>query len=154
MITAWRIVQSRWQDTAFSGEGARLYGGRWNSAGTAMVYTSGSLSLAQLEILVHIHTFRLLPEWVVCELQIPDVVVTAVDISELPESWADPEDWSQTQRIGDLWASDGVSAVLRVPSAVSPGEYNFLLNPLHPDFGEIAIGAFRAFAFDARLQRR
>ena len=153
MTTAWRIVLEQWKDTAFSGEGARLSGGRWNTMGTAVVYTSNSLSLAQLEVLVHAHKRRLLLRWAVCELDIPDEIVTSVDVSLLSQDWTNPRVWSETQQIGDRWARKNTSAVLRVPSAVSQVEFNFLLNPLHKDFRRIKIGPFRPFTFDSRLAK-
>ena len=153
MTTAWRIVQPRWQATAFNGDGARLNGGRWNNVGTALVYTAGSLSLAQLEILVHAHKKRLLSQWVVCELGIPDDVIISVDMSRLPLDWDNPSGSAETQQIGDRWAHENVSVALRVPSAVSPPDFCYLLNPLHVDFHKITIGPFRPFTFDPRLAK-
>jgi len=153
-MKAWRITQKRRARTAFSGEGARLYGGRWNSPGVPMVYVAQTQSLAVLEVLVHLDTPALLEQYVFLEADFDDSLVTVLDRSSLPRSWkADPVPES-VQTVGDRWASSGSSAVLRVPSVLVPEESNFLLNPRHPDFVKIAVSRPHAFRFDARLARR
>ena len=153
MITAWRIVKRRHARTAFSGEGARLYGGRWNSPGVAIVYTAESQSLAALEMVVHLESSELLHNYVVFEVGIDESLVLKIEWSQLPRNWrADPPP-QKVREIGDAWAAAGKSAVLQVPSATLPSERNFLLNPRHHDFARLVIGKPSPFQFDARLSR-
>ena len=154
MIMAWRIVKRKHARTAFTGEGARLYGGRWNSPGVAIVYTAESQSLAALEMVVHLDSSALLLSYVAFEVGIDESLVSKVGPSKLPRNWrADPPPM-RAREVGDAWARSGKSAVLQVPSATLPAGYNFLLNPRHPDFSRLAIGKPSTFQFDARLVRR
>jgi len=153
MMTAWRIVKRSRARTAFSGEGARLYGGRWNSPGVAIVYTAGSQSLAALEMVVHLDSSELLRNYVVFEVAIDESLVVKLEPSQLPRNWrADPPP-RKVREIGDAWARAGTSAVLQVPSATLPAEHNFLLNPGHQDFPILVIGKPSSFRFDIRLAR-
>jgi len=153
-MKAWRITQKKRAKTAFSGEGARLYGGRWNSPGVPMVYVSQSQALAVLEVLVHLDTPALLAQYVFLEADIDDSLVIVLERSTLPRNWkADPVPGA-VQVIGDRWVSSGRSAVLRVPSVLVPEESNFLINPRHPDFTKIAVSRPHAYRFDSRFVRR
>lgn len=152
MIPAFRLCKTKFMDTAFSGEGARLNGGRWNSPGVPMVYTSSSLSLATLEVLVHLEdpgVFARLFSWV--EIDIPGDLVERLDDSRLPKGWCADETNMSSRATGDEWIRSGRSAVLSVPSVVTPGEWNHLLNPAHPGFSKITIGPAKAFRPDPRL---
>ena len=154
MITAWRIVKRKHAKTAFTGEGARLYGGRWNSPGVAIVYTAESQSLAALEMVVHLDSPELLRSYVVVEVGIDESMVAKVERIQLPRNWrADPPP-HKVREIGDAWAAAGASAVLQVPSAILPAEHNFLLNPRHRDFPRLIIGKPSPFQIDLRLARR
>jgi RES domain-containing protein len=154
IVSAWRIVQERHGEDAFSGEGARLYGGRWNSPGVAVVYTAGSRAMAALEILVHLDSARLLRGFVLCEVKFDDGLVADAEADAIPADWrVDPPPRS-TQALGDGWVREARSAVLRVPSVIIAEEHNFLLNPNHPDFGKVRVGKPVAFDFDPRLNRR
>ncbi len=153
-MKAWRITQKKGAKTAFSGEGARLYGGRWNSPGVPMVYVAQSQALAVLEVLVHLDTPALLVQYIFLEAHFDDSLVTVLDRSSLPRNWkADPVPQA-VQAIGDRWVSSGRSAVLRVPSVLVSEESNFLINPNHPDFVKIAVSKPHAYRFDIRLTRR
>ena len=152
MPTGWRITKSARVGNAFDGEGARLHGGRWNSPGTAVVYTAESQSLAALELLVHLHASQLLASYSTISADFPDELVQTVDPGSLPEDWQSSPAPLALQELGDRWAADGTSVVLRVPSVVVPLESNFILNPRHPDFGEVVIGSGRPFQFDPRLK--
>jgi RES domain-containing protein len=154
MVTAWRVVKRKHFKSAFSGEGARLFGGRWNRPGTAMVYTAESQSLAALELLVRLDSAALLDEYVVCEAAIGERLIERLDAKRLPKHWdADPAPES-VKEIGDRWVAEGSCAVLQVPSAVIPAESLYLLNPKHADFRELRLGAPMAFRLDRRLARR
>jgi RES domain-containing protein len=154
MPTAWRIVKTSRVAAAFDGEGARLYGGRWNSPGTAMVYTSESVALAALELLVHLQSSPLLARYSVIPARFDEDLVEPVDPASLPRGWNAHPAPVRLQEIGDRWVAQGRSAVLRVPSAVVPTERNFLLNPAHTGFAKVEIGAPIAFAFDPRFKQR
>ena len=152
MIRAFRLCKSRHAAGALTGEGARLNGGRWNSPGKAVVYTSSSLSLATLEVLVHLEDAEVL-ENLFCwaSLEIPRQVVEILDTETLPSGWNGDESGRISRAIGDAWLASMRSGVLAVPSAVTPGEWNYLLNPVHPDFAQIQIGPFERFRPDPRL---
>lgn len=153
-VTAWRITKQKHAKTAFTGEGARLYGGRWNSPGTIIIYTAESQSLAALEMLVHMDAPELLAQYVLFEVGIDDSCITDLNILELPKTWkADPPP-AKLWAIGDQWVAARTSAVLRVPSALVPEEHNFLLNPNHQDFSKLQIGKPSSFRFDPRLKGR
>lgn len=150
MRQAFRIVREKFAATAFTGEGAARYGGRWNSAGIRLVYTSASASLAALETLVHLNpamrfTYLLFP------IEFDERLVEKIPLANLPADWRDEPPPPATKRLGDAWARQARSAVLELPSVIIPGETNYLLNPSHPDFKFISIGTPAAFAFDHRL---
>jgi RES domain-containing protein len=148
--TAWRIVKAKYAETAFSGEGAAKVGGRWNSRGQWVVYTSGSLSLAALEMLVHLNppvSFR----WVAIPCEFDESFVERIEPTALPKTWRQYPAPGSIRVVGDAWLKEARSAVLAVPSVIVPREWNYLLNPAHPDFGRLAIGEAEPFAFDERL---
>ena len=149
-MTVWRIVKAKYADSAFSGEGASRVGGRWNSRGQWVVYTSGTLSLAALELLVHLNP-PVHFDWIAMAAEFDAGLVETLDSSLLPAEWRRFPVPASTGDFGDAWLSEARSAVLAVPSVIVPGENNFLLNPAHPDFQKIAISPPRPFAFDPRL---
>ena len=152
MPTVWRLLTARFAQTAFSGEGARLYGGRWNRKGVAMVYTAGSQSLAMLEMLVQDEPLR--ARYVMVSATLPkNLKVERVTPDRLPADWRTPSARDQLQVIGTDRVRSQSSAVLAVPSVVIPTETNFLLNPLHPAFARINIGRAEEFVTDLRLLR-
>jgi RES domain-containing protein len=151
MATGWRIVKSRYASTAFDGEGARLYGGRWNSPGTRMVYTSSTISLAVLEVLVHLQEASLLSSYSLISADFDDALVERLERSRLPDGWRTYPAPSDLQRIGDEWVWSQRSALLEVPSVIVVRESNYLLNPAHPDFSSVVIGEPEPFTFDVRL---
>ncbi|MEZ5627446.1 MAG: RES domain-containing protein [Rhodocyclaceae bacterium] len=153
MTTLWRLVTARFADTAFSGEGARLYGGRWNRKGVPMIYTAASQSLAMLEILVQDEPLR--ARYVMIPATLPKrFKIEQIELAELPEQWNDPINRGHLQALGSDWVARGSSAVLAVPSAVIPAERNYLINPRHPDFARIDIGPPQDFVTDLRLRRK
>ena len=147
-MRVYRICLRQFADTAFSGAGAAANGGRWNSLGTRMVYTGCAASLVQLEYLVHADRTMNPPDLVLMRAEVPDGLVERLDVG-LADDWERHRD--VTRAIGDDWIAEARSVALRVPSAVSPGEFNLLLNPLHPDFAQVSVGAAEPFVFDVRL---
>lgn len=150
-ITAWRIVKARHAGNAFDGEGARVEGGRWNSPGTPVVYTSQSAALAALELLVHLGRGSILAAYVLMPCTLDDALVSRVDRKRLPKNWRSYPAPPELQLIGDKWVKSGTSAVLEVPSAVIKTDVNYLLNPLHADFHAIRVMDPQSFEFDLRL---
>jgi len=153
ILTAWRLVEAKYQDAAFSGEGASLYGGRWNSKGVPVVYTADSLALASLEIIVNLPSPKLLGAFVRIPVCFTPDLVESIPISSLPGDWQSRPVSPATRALGDQWVKDQRSAVLKVPSIVVPEEFNYLLNPAHPDFGKIEIGPPVVYYFDPRLAK-
>ena len=151
MISAWRIIKARHVSSAFSGEGARLAGGRWNSKGIAVAYTAGSESLATLEMLVHLGAGAALQSYVLIRSDFDEALVTEVDATALPSSWRSFPAPAALAAIGDAWVSSATSAVLSVPSVIVPSEANYLFNPQHSQFNAIQVGTPTTFSFDPRF---
>ena len=150
MIRSWRIVKTQFSADAFSGEGARLYGGRWNSSGISMVYTAGSMSLAILELLVHLDS-SVLPSYSICSVDFDNALVEVLDPDLLPSEWQQSPPPTALRILGDDWISRGSSVVLRVPNAIVKDENNYLLNPAHKDFKKLKIGSMEPLTLDPRL---
>ena len=151
MGSAWRIVQTHVADRAFTGEGARRFGGRWNNKGIAVVYTSSSISLAILEILVHIPTYDILAEYLYIPVEFDRKYVLSLKPNELPADWNKDPSPQANKQIGDSWVKRGDSVILEVPSAIISKEKNYLINPAHSAFGKLKIGKAAKFEFDPRL---
>lgn len=150
MLSVWRLVTARFAKSAFSGDGARLYGGRWNRKGVPLIYTAATQSLAMLEMLVQDEPLR--ARYVMIEARIPKgVKIDRVKPEDLPADWRSVAARDNLQTIGTEWARKRNGAVLAVPSAVIPDETNYLLNPLHADFRRIRIGKPQRFETDLRL---
>lgn len=153
MLVVWRLVTARFAETAFTGEGARLYGGRWNRKGVPLIYAAGSQSLAMLEMLVQDEPLR--ARYVMISVTIPKgLKIERIQPEQLPPNWRDMAAREQLQAMGTAWARKQSSAVLAVPSAIIPAETNYLLNPLHPAFAKIEIGEAQEFITDLRLIKK
>ena len=151
-IVVWRIVKRKYEATAFDGEGASKYGGRWNSPGKRVVYTAGSKSLALLELLVYLDS-SVLSSYVVIPVTFSDALLSQVDILTLTPDWKGHPAPVELREMGDRWLEYFGSAVLRVPSAIVPDESNYLINPDHSDFSSVEIGEPVPFEIDLRLLR-
>jgi RES domain-containing protein len=136
MAAFYRIVQERWASTAMDGEGARLYGGRWNPTGLSAVYLAESRALAALEILVHAPREALRLEW---------------RIIKVPDDWREQPTSIGAQRYGGDWLRRGEGVALRLPSVIIPQESSLLLNPGHINARELKISRPEVFSFDPRL---
>ena len=147
----YRIVQEHWAATAMDGDGARRYGGRWNTPGVAAVYMAESRALAALEILVHAPREALKLSWMVIELEIPDASIDKLPPSKLPKDWRLQPSSQQAQLFGTRWLRDYPNLALLVPSVVIPEEHSLLLNPLHPYMRDLKPRKPKRFSFDPRL---
>ena len=135
-----------------SGEGARLYGGRWNSEGHSLIYAAQTSSLAMLEILVHINARRVGANFCIMVIEVPDVLVPSpILIADLPLNWDNKPYGYATQGIGDDFVGKGEKVVMCVPSAVNILEYNYLINDKHPDYTQIHLVEVLPIDFDKRL---
>lgn len=154
MPTAYRIVKAKYARNAFDGEGARMWGGRWSGIGTRVVYVAGGLSLAILEVMVHLQQSEFLSGYVVIEIRFPEDIIRDLDPSLLPAHWRVSPPPVRTMEIGDNWVRESSSAILKVPSVIVPSEHNFLINPAHPDFSRIRIADPAPLDIDPRVFRK
>jgi RES domain-containing protein len=151
-MLVWRIVPKRRYSQAFTGEGARLYGGRWNPPGIRVVYTSATLSLAALEYFVHVSKQTRPDDLVSISLEIPkNIRVERVSESKLPSNWRLYPALEEVKEIGKRWIKNSATAILAVPSAVIPQELNYLINPEHADFKKMKINKPIQFNLDERM---
>ncbi|MDI1320569.1 MAG: RES family NAD+ phosphorylase [bacterium] len=147
----WRLTPQRHADEAFTGEGAAIYGGRWNLIDVPMVYCAETRALAALEVLVNIRNPKIhfaMP-WVALPAEIADELIEKP--ASLPDTWRANPYSLESQSFGTDWIKAQRSVALRVPSSVILGEFNYLLNPAHPQFAKIKVGKPEPFSFDLRL---
>lgn len=147
-MTLYRFAAAK-HSRDLSGEGAKLYGGRWNNKGNPVLYTSPIVSLALIELLIHSASYDeiLVNELITIETHTDDI--TTVEISQLKNGWENDFDYSKF--IGDGFLTNKSSLLMKVPSAIIPEESNVLINPLHADFKKIKIKSTKKFRFDVRL---
>lgn len=154
MIRVWRLCRAKHASAPLSGEGARLFGGRWNFKGTRMVYCAGTKSLACLEALVHLDISDLPKDFHVVGIDIPsDVSVKHLSADDLPADWNQIPGPDSLKVLGTDWIALGKEALLVVPSTVIPDEQNYLINPSHPDIERLKVLPAAPFVFDPRLSR-
>jgi RES domain-containing protein len=136
----------------FSGKGAEKSGGRWNSKGTLVIYTSISRALCTAEIAVHAPLGIVPRDYTLATIEIPDSSrILKTDLNKLPDDWKSFPHPNSTQLLGDRFISENKYLVMQVPSVVVQGEFNFLLNPAHKDFSRIRLLKTEPFVFDERL---
>lgn len=156
-VSVWRIATDTPDYAAddLSGEGARRSGGRWNRAGTAMLYASGSIALACLETLIHLGADDLPLNRYLVRIEIPDAVWSAAARfdAEANVGWDAIPEGKVSLDAGEIWSASRRSALLFVPSVIVPEEPNILLNPLHADAASIKPRKIRRWTYDARLQK-
>ena len=152
-LLAWRLVRPAYADphAAFSGEGARRFGGRWNAPGRPVVYASLHLSLAALETLAHADRRRFQRDHVTFQVRVPHELILELRDEDLPADWRARPVSTGARAVGDAWLAQRASVALTVPSVLVPQERNLLLDPAHPRFDEVHIGAPQRFRFDDRL---
>jgi RES domain-containing protein len=150
-VTVWRLERKKYAKDAFTGEGGRLYGNRFNSKGTRVVYAAESLPLALLEVLVGLTDYDQLHQYVFFRAELPDPHVGERAREELPVGWDTHPPTAASKRIGDAWVTAERSLALRVPSVIVPYSYNYLINPTHPAFEEANIYEAETLPVDERL---
>lgn len=135
-----------------SGKGASKSGNRWNSKGTEIIYTAESRALAMSEILVHLSLATFPKDFMMIEILIPDTIkIREIKQQNLPENWNNHPPNMETQKIGDEFIDTRDACILKVPSAVVKGDFNYLINPYHKDFKKIKIVSITDFPFDSRI---
>lgn len=150
-MRVFRLSRVKYVDD-LSGRGAALFGYRWNSKGIEMVYTAQSRALAMAEVAVHLTLATLPDDYMMIEIEIPDGIEFAtIDVNTLELDWNSYPYSLKTQQIGDDFVRSGKACVLKVPSAVVKGDFNFLLNPNHSDIKKIKIIGTMEFPFDQRI---
>lgn len=149
-MTVYRIAKWKFLED-LSGTGARLYGGRWNKIGFPVIYTSAHLSLSVLEILANTDTRIFNDTYGYISIQIPDGLITKLNINDLPTNWRKSPYISQTVNAGTNWLKSKGSLGLIVPSSVLHQETNVLINPMHPDFSEVKITFSGKVDLDGRI---
>lgn len=152
-MEAYRLTREKFA-ADLSGIGAAMKGARWNSVGIEMIYTASNRSLAMAEVAVHLSLATLPDDYMMMTIQLPDdISLTKLSVTDLPIDWNKFPHPSTTQSIGDQFISENLYCVLQIPSSVTEGDYNLLLNPHHPDFKRIKIIDTKKFVFDQRLFR-
>ncbi|MGH9946565.1 MAG: RES family NAD+ phosphorylase [Pyrinomonadaceae bacterium] len=151
MPTGFRIFKTKRSGTWFDGEGARRFGGRWNSPGTKVLYTAATLSLATLEILVHLDSDELISAYSYAAVSFDDKLVENIEnIATLPKDWNVSPIAPEVQQVGDQWVRSKSSVVLSVPTAMVPGERNYLINIEHPEVKKLIFSEPRRLVLDQR----
>ena len=152
MTTAFRVVKEKHASDAFTGEGSRRFGGRWNHKGAAVVYLSDTLSLAALEQFIHLGREGLHIPFVYFTVEIPDhVSVSATERDSLPSDWRKEPPPNSTKDLGSQWVKSRLSALLQVPAVILPIGFNYVANITHPEFQDITISDPKSFTFDPRM---
>jgi len=155
VLTAYRICKTKYAARWFDGEGAYRFGGRWNSRGVRMLYAAGSLSLAALEMLVHLNNEEILLAYSFTTAEFDENLILSVeDFRTISENWSASPPLLEIQQIGDEWAREMASVVLKVPASVVLVEFNYLINVEHPEFSKVKLSKPQPFTFDKRLYKR
>ena len=157
-ISLWRIARETVNYSAddLSGAGAAKTGNRWNHIGTPVVYTASHISLAAIELAVHLGELAVIRDLFLLKVSVPKVVWDAreqLNIGTLKPSWSAVPSGGASKDAGTLWAKRNVSALLEVPSVIVPEETNVLINPTHPDSAKISATVIRQFLFDPRMNK-
>jgi RES domain-containing protein len=148
----WRLCRAPYAAEAFGGEGARRFGGRWNSRGVPMVYASTSLALAAIELFVHLEPGQAPDDLVSISALLPEgEPVRSLQAADLPAAWWTDGAAAAIRQLGDAWIAGRSSLALLVPSVPIRSELNVLVNPLHPRIAELRIDPPQPFVFDARM---
>jgi RES domain-containing protein len=146
------MTKTKYLTTAWTVYGVKEVGGRWNSVSVSMVYVAEMASLTILEMLVHLHAAQIMDSFTLLSIKVPVEQIQSTNLDELPDNWADEDTPQELAVYGDAWSFTKSSVALYIPSALSPVEFNYLLNPEHPDFYASVRKAQQILLwFDSRL---
>lgn len=146
-----RLAKKKYASDPLGGAGGLVVGGRWHRRGVRVVYCAQSLSLAALEFFVHFESLSRSVSLVAFEIEVPDGLVVGLPEASLPSGWDATPAGSGTARLGAEWLRSGRSVGLRVPSVLTRGEFNVLLNPAHPEFGRVRVRGMVDYRYDTRM---
>lgn len=149
-MNVFRLCKAEYADD-LSGKGAEQSGGRWNSRGVAMLYTSATRALCIVELAVHIHLRQIPDNYVMLTIELPKTPLEQISAHDLSEDWNAMPHTDVTQTLGDSFITRAEYLLMKAPSAVVPGAYNYLINPDHEDFNEVSVKNTEPFQFDDRL---
>ena len=148
----YRFCRKRRADD-LSGTGAKLVGGRWNSPGVPMLYTSENRALALAEYWIHVHPSNLPSDVCVVEIEVPDTArIISMPLSSLPQNWRVSPPLKSLRQIGDQWVQNGQSLILKIPSTIMPLECNYILNPAHQDMTSVSVRLITNYEWDRRMK--
>lgn len=147
-ITLYRFARTKYSDD-LSGNGAKLYGGRWNNVGYPAIYTSFTASLSLLELLIHSVSYDEIKDNRLMIIEVPDTSIMEITPKKLKTNWE--KDIDYTRFIGSEFIAHSSNLLLKVPSAIIPFEHNYVINPLHKDFSKVKLKEASIFSFDGRL---
>lgn len=148
----YRIARCIYADS-LSGEGSRLFGGRWNSKGKPALYLASSRALAVLEVLVHLPPLIIPDDYCLAEIEVPDNNFTEIFVKDLPEDWRNVSPPALLKKFGDDFLKNDAHLLMKVPSSVVSMEYNFVVNTIHPVMKKVKVVKVEPFEFDERLRR-
>lgn len=150
-MIVYRLSKTKYAND-ITGEGARLYGGRWNNKLVPCIYTAASRALAVLEYTVNVNFDDIPRALSLVVIDIPDKNILELSEAELPGNWKQSPAPSSTRQFGTRLLTEAKAAVIKLPSTVIPEEFNYILNPLHPDSKNFKILAIQDFVFDVRIK--
>ncbi len=150
-MEVFRLSRQQYADT-LSGAGAAIKGGRWNSIGFELIYTAGNRSLAMAEVAVHFTMATLPDDYMMVTINVPDdLAIQEISESDLPRNWNAFPHPSSTQKLGDQFVLESKYCLAKIPSVVTKGDFNFLINPKHKDFEKVSVSEIEKFPFDRRI---
>ena len=150
-MLVYRVGRTKYS-TDLTGEGARLFGGRWNNKMIGCLYTSESRALAVLEYTVNVNIDDIPRALSITTIEIPDLTINILNEADLPGDWRNSPGPSSAKEFGSALLLSAADPVIRIPSAVIPAEFNYLLNPLHTDSQKIKVIDISDFAYDVRIK--
>jgi RES domain-containing protein len=154
LTLVFRVLRAAYARAPFDGEGAYLYGGRWSSPGTRLVYTSEHQSLAMLEYFVHLDPEDAPDDLVLATADVPDNLSRErLHARDLPAHWRETPAPPELAQIGDEFVKKAETCLLLVPSALAVNENNWLINPQHPEFRKITQHVPEPLRYDPRMFR-
>ncbi|HLA95714.1 MAG TPA: RES family NAD+ phosphorylase [Pyrinomonadaceae bacterium] len=150
-MEVYRLSREKYAEP-LSGKGAAIKGARWNSIGVELIYTASNRSLAMAEVAVHLTLATIPGDYVMVTINLPDgVSIQKLIESDLPDNWKNFPHPVSTQAVGDRFVAENKYSVLQIPSVVTRGDHNLLINPHHPDFAKIKVSSIEKFPFDKRI---